>query len=65
MKDADVLMPFTDSHPAVMHKRINEKNWEANFNLTKTNLSVKDRLLYNIEKITGRRIFDYRNYKII
>ncbi len=65
MKDADVLMPFTNSHPAVMHKRINEKNWEANFNLTKTNLSVKDRLLYNIEKITGRRIFDYRNYKII
>ncbi|MBL7725628.1 MAG: glycosyltransferase family 2 protein [Chitinophagaceae bacterium] len=65
IKDADVLAPFKGTHPAVMQKRISEKNWEATFDLSRKNLSVKDRFLYKIEKVTGHRLFDYRNYRII
>jgi len=65
IKDADVLAPFKGTHPAVMQKRISEKNWETTFDLSRKNLSAKDSLLYKIEKITGHRLFDYRNYRII
>lgn len=65
IKDADVLAPFKGTHPAVMQKRISEKNWETTFDLSRKNLSAKESLLYKIEKITGHRLFDYRNYRII
>lgn len=64
-KDADSLMMFKGTHPAVMQKRIAEKNWQANFDVSKKRFSFKDHLLYRIEKWTGKRLFDYRNYKMI
>jgi len=63
--DADSVALFKDTHPAVMQKRIAEKNWTANFDTSKKLFSFKDLLLYRIEKITGRRLFAYTNYKII
>ena len=65
LKDADSLSFFTGDHPAVMKKRIAEKNWKADFDTRKKRFSFKDKLLYRIEKMTGRRLFDYRNYRII
>lgn len=65
MNDADSLSVFNDSHPAVMTERINAKNWKINFDTTKKNLPLKDKLLNKIEKLTGKRLFAYRNYKII
>lgn len=64
-KDADSLVHFKDTHPAVMQQRIAEKNWQANFDVTKKRFSFKDHLLYKIEKWTGKRLFDYRNYRVI
>ena len=64
-KDADSLVRFNDTHPAVMQQRIAEKNWQADFDVTKKRFSFKDHLLYKIEKWTGKRLFDYRNYKVI
>jgi glycosyltransferase involved in cell wall biosynthesis len=64
-KDADSLILFKGTHPAVMQKRIAEKNWQANLDVTKKRFSFTDHLLYKIEKITGKRLFDYRNYKVI
>ncbi|HYM93756.1 MAG TPA: glycosyltransferase family 2 protein [Chitinophagaceae bacterium] len=65
MKDADILKKFEETHPAVMQKRINKKNWDIDFNLSRKKLSLKDSLLHKIEKITGKRLFDYKNYHII
>jgi hypothetical protein len=65
MNDADILKKFEDTHPAVMHKRIQEKNWTIDFDLRKKRISFKDALLHKVEKWTGRRLFDYRNYRII
>ncbi len=64
-KDADSLEHFKGTHPAVMQQRIAEKNWQVNFDTAKKRFSLKDLLLYRIEKLTGKRLFDYRNYKII
>lgn len=65
LKDADSLALFKGRHPAVMNKRVAEKNWQADFNVRHKRFSSKDRLLYRIEKLTGKRLFDYRNYHII
>lgn len=65
MKDADSVQKFTGTHPSVMQKRVNEKNWEIPFDLSRKKMSVKDSLLYKIEKLTGKRLFDYKNYRII
>ncbi|MBS1653368.1 MAG: glycosyltransferase family 2 protein [Bacteroidetes bacterium] len=62
--DFDSLTPFQQSHPAVMQERITAKNWQVNFDIAKKKLAFKDRLLYFIEKKTGKRLFAYQNYKI-
>lgn len=65
MKDADILRKFDETHPAVMQKRIHEKSWNIQFDLSRKKLSFTDTILYKIEKWTGKRLFDYKNYKII
>ena len=61
----DSLAPFTGDHPSVMKKRIQEKNWTIDLDISKKKFSLKEKLLYWYEKKTGRRLFDFRNYKII
>jgi hypothetical protein len=61
----DSLKPFEGEHPAVMKERIAEKNWHINLDISKKKFSLKEKLLYWIEKKTGKRLFDFRNYKII
>jgi hypothetical protein len=61
----DSLKLFNNSHPAVMQKRISEKNWAVDLDISKKKLSFKERILYWIEKMTGKRLFDFKNYKII
>jgi hypothetical protein len=61
----DSLMHFKSEHPEVMKKRIEEKNWNINLDISKKKFSFKERFLYWIEKKTGRRLFEFRNYKII
>ena len=65
LKNADSVELFNGTHPAVMQKRIAEKNWTANIDTTKKRFSFKDSKLYRIEKLTGKRLFDYKNYKLI
>jgi hypothetical protein len=63
--DFDSLEKFTGTHPAGMQKRIAEKNWRINLNISKKRFSLKERWLYWFERKTGIRLFDFRNYKII
>ena len=65
VNDADSLVKFTGTHPQTMLQRIKDKNWQIEFDLTKKKLSFKDWLLYKIEKLTGKRLFNYRNYRVI
>ena len=64
-KDIDSLEKFTGAHPAVMQPLISRKNWQFTMDISKKNFSAKGWFHYLIEKTTGRRMFDYKNYKII
>lgn len=64
-EEFDSLKKFAGTHPAVLKKRIEEKNWDINLDLSKKRFSFKDQLLYWFEKKTGVRLFDFKNYKII
>lgn len=59
------LERFTGSHPKVMQDRINRINWQFEHDISRKNFGFKDRILYWIEKKTGKRLFDYRNYEIL
>jgi len=61
----DSLVPFTGTHPAVMQKRVREQSWHIDLDISKKKFSFKNRLLYWIERKTGRRLFDYQNYELI
>lgn len=64
-EEFDSLEKFSGTHPAVLEKRIREKNWDISFNLKVKKFSFKDQLLYWFEKKTGTRLFDFKNYRII
>ncbi|MCK7558278.1 glycosyltransferase family 2 protein [Chitinophaga sedimenti] len=61
----DSVERFTGTHPKVMQERVNRINWEFEHDISLKKFGFKDRLLYWIEKQTGRRLFDYTNYKIL
>ncbi len=61
----DALARFEGTHPKVMQQRIARLNWQVTFDLKKTNMKLKYRLLYWFEKRFGVRLFEYRNYRII
>lgn len=62
----DSLEMFDGTHPAVMKKRVEQENWNFQFDIKKKNFkSFKHRLLYYFEKWTGIRPFEYSNYKRI
>ena len=61
----DSLALFQGTHPAVMRKRIEDKNWQVELDIRKKKFSLKDRILYWIEKKTGKRLFTYRNYELL
>lgn len=56
---------FNESHPNVMKNRIEQTNWKFDFDLSFKNYSLKDRFKLFIENLTGYRIGEYKNYKII
>lgn len=59
------LALFEGTHPAVMQQRIEEQDWNFDFDISKKNFNFKDGLLYWIEKHFGLRLFEYRNYRMI
>lgn len=62
----DSLKIFNETHPQVMLKRINLKNWHVTINLNQKNYSnLKDKFLNFIEKYTKWRIGEYKNYRKI
>lgn len=63
--DIGALWKFQGSHPKVMHKRIQEKGWVFDHDISKNQFSLKQRLKKWVQKITGLPLGEYRNYKII
>lgn len=61
----DALARFEGTHPKVMEERIKRLNWEVQVDLKKVNMKLKYRLLYWFEKNFGKRLFEYRNYRLL
>ena len=64
-KNYDSLRKFTGVHPKVMQPRIDKKNWQIELDLNKKKFSIKEKLLFWFEKKTGKRLFDFKNYRLI
>ncbi len=60
----DSLCLFKGSHPKLMQKRIQHADWDFFFEPSVKRLSAKDKLLQFIEKKTGYRIGEFKNYKL-
>lgn len=67
MHNADRLVHFKGTHPKVMQARIAAANWKFEKDLTKETpkMNLRRRLLQKIEDLTGLRLFEYRNYKMV
>ena len=61
----NALNKFTGTHPNVMQQRINNMSWTFHYDISKNKFKLKDRFKNLVEKLTGKRLFSYRNYKII
>ncbi|UAY53493.1 glycosyltransferase family protein [Ferruginibacter albus] len=62
----DSVMEFTETHPAVMQKRVSAENWDFVTDSKKKNFkSLKHKVLYFLWQTFGWRPFEYRNYKKI
>jgi len=61
----DSLKKFTETHPAVMRDRINQKNWHIELDISRKKMKLKYRILQWIENLTGKRLFTFTNHIII
>lgn len=65
MHSVDRTIPFTGSHPAIMHAKVAAQDWEYSY---KKELSVwhkKDKYLQIVEDFLGFKLGEYKNYKLI
>jgi glycosyltransferase involved in cell wall biosynthesis len=61
----DSLTTFTGTHPAVMQARLERVNWQFDFDIREKKLSFKNRVRAFIEKLTGWRIGEYKNFRVV
>lgn len=61
----NALKRFTGTHPALILPRIARKNWDFEPQRGVRPLSFRHKLLDRIEALTGWRIGEYRNYRMI
>ena len=63
--DVDRLEIYKGEHPKYMQDIINKKDWEFNYEASRAKSKFTDRILNFIEKYTGYRLFEYKNYNLI
>lgn len=62
----DSLAKYIGTHPKYIQERIKSQNWKFDTDISKKNFkSLRYRLLMFIESLTGYRIGEYRNFKIV
>ena len=61
----DSLEEFKGTHPLVFQNRVKAADWKFNFDKTQIKLSTKDKFLLFIEKTTGWKVGEYKNYKVV
>ena len=64
-EDYDSISRFTGTHPQVMQPRIQQQDYDLQLDVNKKKLKLKHRIMYFIEKLTGKRFFEFKNYRIV
>jgi hypothetical protein len=63
--EIDSLTNFKGTHPSVMQARIDHVNWKFNFDIKEKKTSLKTQFRNWVEKLTGWRIGEYKNFKLL
>jgi hypothetical protein len=63
--DYQSITLYNGKHPEVMRERISAHHLDLELDVAKKNMSFIDYILYQIEKLTGKRLFSFKNYKVI
>jgi glycosyltransferase involved in cell wall biosynthesis len=63
--EIDSLTTFSGTHPAVMQARLERVNWQFDFDIQEKKLSFKNRVRVFVEKLTGWRIGEYKNFRVV
>lgn len=61
----DSVVRFEGTHPEVMKERVAAINWQFDRDPSIKSFSIKLRFIYLVEKLTGWRIGEYRNYILV
>lgn len=61
----DRLARFSGTHPALMQARIAKADWIFPYDPTRVRLPLKERFSYWLEKRTGWRLGEFRNYRLL
>lgn len=66
-EEIDELSPFTDSHPSVMKSRVERQDWDFKHDreTSRQFAPIKHRILNKFEKLTGYRVGEYKNFKLL
>ena len=64
-KTIDSLKRFEGTQPAIMQERLDHMNWVFTWDINQKKFSLKEGFLYWFEKLTSKRLFEYKNYKEI
>jgi len=59
------LSLFKGTHPEIMRQRISDAQWDIDLDTSTKRFRYKDRILYQVEKLTGYRLFEYKNYSLL
>ncbi len=59
------LALFTGTHPKVMQQRVCAMDWDFEFDVKKKSYTLKEIVLSWIERKTGKRLFEFRNYDLV
>lgn len=61
----DLLEKFAGTHPAIMQERIKRVNWRFDYDLSYNKITPKEWFKRTVEKLTGNRPFEYKNYILL
>ncbi len=59
------LRRFEGTHPEVMRERIAQRNWSFDHDPSRNRFTLKDRFKRAVEKVTGWRPGEYKNYRLV
>lgn len=65
LKEVDMLSLYSGTHPTSMLNRVEMQDWSFEYDTKMKKMRLKDQVLYWFERLTGQRLFEYKNYTLL